>query len=145
MGTSLPSTRQSKQQNKSQRCSSSSLSLPLLLPWPWLRIKHLDHRLMPMPPTTSTSLDMVMVDTHSLVLDTTIQATSIMDTDPLTIHTMDMDPLTMDMEDTDPVMDMDAFSETRRTELNYENGFLKLLQLPTFDSFSFNINLVKLW
>merc|ERR1712198_482379 len=103
MGTSLPSTRQSKQQNKSQRCSSSLLSLLLLLPWPWLRIKHLDHRLMPMPPTTSTSLDMVMVDTHSLVLDTTIQA-------------MDMDPLTMDMEDTDPVMDMDAFSETRRTE-----------------------------
>merc|ERR1712227_993706 len=109
--------------------------LPLLLPWPWLRIKLLDHRLMPMPPTTSTSLDMVMVDTHSLVLDTTIQATSIMDTDPLT----------MDMEDTDPVMDMDAFSETRRTEQNYENGFLKLLQLPTFDSFSFNINLVKPW
>merc|ERR1712198_26983 len=98
MGTSLPSTRQSKQQNKSQRCSSSSLSSPLLLPWPWLRIKHLDHRLMPMPPTTSTSLDMVMVDTHFLVLDTTIQATSIMDTDPLTIHIMDMDPLTMDME-----------------------------------------------
>ena len=85
-----------------------------------------------------------MVDTHFLVLDTTIQATSIMDTDPLTIHTMDMDPLTMDMEDTDPVMDMDAFSETRRTEQNYENGFLNLLQLPTFDSFNFNINLVKL-
>merc|ERR1712198_453726 len=88
---------------------------------------------------------MVMVDTHSLVLDTIIQATSIMDTDPLTIHTMDMDPLTMDMEDTDPVMDTDASSETRRTEQNYENGFLNLLQLPTFDSFNFNINLVKLW
>merc|ERR1712198_937 len=106
MGTSLPSTRQSKQQNKSQRCSSSLLSLLLLLPWPWLRIKHLDHRLMPMPPTTSTSLDMVMVDTHFLVPDTTIPATFIMDT-----------------EDRDPVMDMDAFSETRITEQNYENGY----------------------
>merc|ERR1712173_227129 len=102
--------------------------LLLLLPWLWLRIKHLDHRLMPMPPTTNTLLDMVMVDTHSLALDTITQATSIMDTDQPTTHTMDTEVLIMDTEVTDPAMDMDASSETRRTKQNNEKRYLKLLQ-----------------
>merc|ERR1712018_214260 len=131
MGTSLPITKQSKQLTKTKRRSSSLLLLLLLLPWPWLRIKHLDHRLMPMPPTTNTLLDMVMADTHFPALDTTTQATSIMDTDPPTTLTMDTEVLTMDTVDTDPVMDMDASSETRRTEQNNEKGYLKLLQHTT--------------